>query len=416
MKKIWIMNHYATEMYENEGGRHYWFAKQLIKYGYRPVIFCANTFHTKNQQIAIEQKKYTIKQKNGIPFIFIKTSSYKGNGISRIKNMFLFAFNLLKVAKKMGKIEKPDIIIASSVHPLTCVSGILLAKKLKIPCIVEIRDLWPEAIFFFNKLKENSILGKLLLSGERWIYRKADAIIFTKEGDVDHIKEMKWDVSKKNPISLSKCYYINNGVDLEDFYKSIETNQLVDIKNDEFKVIYAGAIRPVNDVTKLVEAAKILKQKGYSNIRIYIYGRGSEEEKIKEKIAIENIDNVIMKGFVQKKYIPYILSCSSVNILNYSQTQYNWKRGNSSNKMFEYMASGKPIISTVHMGYDLIERYQVGFSLKENTPNDLAEAIIKVYEMKPEEYNQYCNNALKAAKDFDYSVLTQKLIAILEKF
>lgn len=100
MKKIWIMNHYATEMYENEGGRHYWFAKQLIKYGYRPVIFCANTFHTKNQQIAIEQKKYTIKQKNGIPFIFIKTSSYKGNGISRIKNMFLFAFNLLKVAKK----------------------------------------------------------------------------------------------------------------------------------------------------------------------------------------------------------------------------------------------------------------------------------------------------------------------------
>lgn len=49
-KKIWIMNHYATNSYFNEGGRHYWFAENLIKQGYETTIFCASTnnFSDKN--------------------------------------------------------------------------------------------------------------------------------------------------------------------------------------------------------------------------------------------------------------------------------------------------------------------------------------------------------------------------------
>ena len=33
------MNHYATNSYFNKGGRHYWFAENLIKSGYQPTIF-----------------------------------------------------------------------------------------------------------------------------------------------------------------------------------------------------------------------------------------------------------------------------------------------------------------------------------------------------------------------------------------
>ena len=31
MMKIWLMNHYATSMYRDKAGRHYWFAKKLEK-------------------------------------------------------------------------------------------------------------------------------------------------------------------------------------------------------------------------------------------------------------------------------------------------------------------------------------------------------------------------------------------------
>ena len=98
---------------------------------------------------------------------------------------------------------------------------------------------------------------------------------------------------------------------------------------------------------------------------------------LKKRVVEEHIDNVKLKGFVNRQYMPYILSRSNVNMLNYAQNQYNWSRGNSSNKLFEYMASGKPVISTVHMGYSIIKKYNCGVELDEDTPEALAEQIMK---------------------------------------
>lgn len=220
-KNIWLWNHYATDMYKNRGGRHYWFAENLVNRGYEVAIFCANTYHNKTEYIDTKDKKYLIDIIDNISFVFVKTTISIGNGINRIKNMSFFYFNLFSVAKEYAKLKrKPDIILASSVHPLTMVAGLQVAKKLGVPCICEVRDLWPEAIFSFNKVKEKSFLGHILTLGEHWIYKNADALIFTKEGDTDHIKEKKWDTKQGGNIDLEKCYYINNGVDLEAFQKT----------------------------------------------------------------------------------------------------------------------------------------------------------------------------------------------------
>ena len=349
-KNIWLWNHYATDMYKDEGGRHYWFAENLIKKGYETTIFCANTYHNKEEYIDTKNKKYTTDILNNIPFVFVKTVPALGNGIDRVKNMVLFYKNIFSVAKEYSKqTKKPDVIVASSVHPLTMLAGIQIAKKFKVPCICEVRDLWPEAIFAFNKSRENSILGKILVAGEHWIYKNADALIFTKEGDTDYIKEKKWDIEQGGDIDLNKCHYINNGIDFEQFINGSKNNIIEDedLESDKFNVIYTGAIRPVNNVGNLLDTAKLLKE--YKDIQFLIYVDGNQKEQLEERIKNENITNVKMKGFINKQYIPYILSKSSVNILNYSASQYNWSRGNSSNKLFEYMASGRPVISTVKM-------------------------------------------------------------------
>ena len=68
----------------------------------------------------------------------------------------------------------------------------------------------------------------------------------------------------------------------------------------------------------------------------------------------ETISNVIFKEkWVNPKYIPYILSKSNLNILNYIPN-YIWKYGAIQNKLFQYLASGKPILSNLKMGYCLI--------------------------------------------------------------
>lgn len=44
-RTIWILNHHATGMAFQHGGRHYYFAKYLIKKGYNIRIFCASVLH-----------------------------------------------------------------------------------------------------------------------------------------------------------------------------------------------------------------------------------------------------------------------------------------------------------------------------------------------------------------------------------
>ncbi len=295
------------------------------------------------------------------------------------------------------------------------VAGIKIAKDLGVPCISEIRDFWPEVFFMGGKLKEDSIIGRMLIKGEHWIYNKSDALIFLKEGDYTYITDKKWDTSQGGNIDLGKCYYINNGVNIEGFNQQRDNEKLEDndLNNGKFNVVYTGAIRPINNVGNILDAAKLLKDK--KEIQFLIFGDGNQLEILKKRVTDENIKNVKMKGYVDKKYMPYVLSKSSVNILNYSQSKYNWSRGNSSNKLFEYMASGKPIISTVKMGYSIIDKYKCGIELDEQTPEALAAAILRIKEMPHEQYNKLCENAKDGAKDFDYGSLSERLLTVIKQ-
>lgn len=413
MKNIWMFHHYATPPNMSGLTRPYDFSKELLKQGYKSTVFSSAYLHYTNENLIKENALYKYDDKQGVPFVFIKTFPYKGNGMSRVKNMVSFFINLFKVTKQYAKTNgKPDVIIASSPHPLTMLAGILIAKRYKIPCICEVRDFWPEVFFLGGKLKRESIAAKVLLSGEHWIYKKANALIFLKEGDVNYIKEQGWD----RDIDLKKCHYINNGVNYSSYVRSITENVLEDKElNDEnyFNVVYIGAIRKVNNVGNILDVAKKLKEQ--KDIRFLIYGDGNELEELKNRVLKENINNVYLKGRVEKKYIPYILSKSSLNLLNYSNKLYNWSRGNSSNKLFEYMASGKPIISTVKMGYCILEKYKCGYSLENNTPEEFAKKIIEVKNLNSDTYEMMGSNAKIAAQDFDFRILTNKLISIIEK-
>lgn len=417
--KVWLMNHYASSMYRDKAGRHYWFAKQLSEQGYDVTVFCSTVLVNGQTYIETGKSKMVVKDADGIPFVFVKTVPAEGNGIERIKNMGLFYKNLFPASKAYAaKYGRPDVIIASSVHPLTMVAGIKIAKKMKVPCICEIRDLWPEAIFSFGKAAETSLIGRVLVKGEHWIYKKADALIFTKEGDTDYLKERRWTTAQGGDIDLEKCHYINNGVDIEAFEKNAESEKLDDpdvINETKFNVTYAGTIRPVNNVGNLLDAAALLKAKGgYEDVQFLIFGDGGQLEELKRRVETEHLDNVKLKGFIDRKYIPFILSRSSVNMLNYSQSQYNWTRGNSSNKLFEYMASGKPIISTVHMGYSIIDKYNCGVELDEDTPNALVEQIMRFHDMSKDERIKIGLNAKEGARNFDFKILTEKLIDVIE--
>ena len=139
-----------------------------------------------------------------------------------------------------------------------------------------------------------------------------------------------------------------------------------------------------------------------------IYGQGNEKEDLEQYCLEHNLSNVLFKGKVDKKFIPYVCSKANINFISVKQTGVS-KYGVSWNKLFDYMAAGKPILSNVEVNYDLLKRYDCGISLSEQTPQAISEGILSIYNMTPEEYNATCENAKNAAKDFDYRILTDRL-------
>lgn len=65
--------------------RHYKLASELSKRGYDVRIFAASTIHRTNINYIDDNRKFLEKEIEGVPFIFVRTCNYKGNGIERIK-------------------------------------------------------------------------------------------------------------------------------------------------------------------------------------------------------------------------------------------------------------------------------------------------------------------------------------------
>lgn len=411
-KNIWIWNHYATNMIEDKAGRHYWLAENLILNEYKPTIFCASTLHNTDDNIDTEGNIFIQKESENIPFVIVKTPQYSGNGKKRIINMISFYKNLFPTAKEYAnKYGKPDVILASSVHPLTLVAGIKIAKKFGVPCICEVRDLWPESIVAYGNLKRNNVIAKILYLGEKWIYKNANSVIMTWEGGKQYIIDQGWD----NQIDMNRIKHISNGVVIDSFDKNSQDHVIIDsdLDDNNFKnLVYAGSIRKVNNLGLLLDAAKIIQDYDH-NIRFLIYGSGDEKEMLEQRCIDESISNVIFKGRVEKKMVPSILKRSYANILHNSSTSLD-KYGQSQNKFFEYLSAGRAVIQTYTTGYSILEKYNCGISATDQNPENVAEIILQTCK-NDEQARQMGENARKAAHEFDFENLTYKLIEVIEE-
>ncbi len=403
---IWFFNHYAVPTSLYPLARPYHFANHLKKKGHKVTIFAASSVHLSDQNLIMDKSIMKAKRVDGIRYVFLKARNYEGNGFKRILNFFDYTIRLFT---QTGKFCKPDVILATSVHPLTCVAGILLAKKYHCRCVVEIADLWPLTLVEYGAIKEKQVITRMLYALEHWIYKKADAVIFTMCGGKDYIQDMHW----ADDVNLQKIYYINNGVDLELYQKQERSEHYADEdldRKDTFKVMYTGSMGIANSIKDLLDAAFLLK--GYPDIQFLLFGGGYQEEELKKYCREREITNVHFKGKVNKKYIPGILARGNLNVLTGPSDRVS-EYGISMNKMFDYMASGHPTVSNIQTKNDIFMDNGCGVTVGAGSVDEMAKVILDFYQMDSKEYEAYCTNAKKTVKEYDFQYLTNRLEKIL---
>ena len=410
MQKIWVINHNAQP--PSLGGlcRHYYFKKYADKNKFDIKIITSSVIHnTKVDMLSDTNDLWGRKEVDGEEFVFLKTNKYTSNSIRRKLNFLSFAFKIRKLPRLLN--EKPDLIYTSSPDIFAAFYALKLAKKLHVPCTVEIRDLWPESIIEYSDFSPKHPFIQIMYKMEKWIYKNASSIVFTTEGE----KQYLIDKGLTKDVDLQKCYYINNGVDISSIEQKKADNPYVDkTLNDPevFKCVYVGSIRRANNVGMIAEAANLLKEN--DRIHFLFFGDGTERAEIEEYCRKNALANCHFYGKVDAKYIPYICSAADVNVLNYQQAK-TLKYGGSQNKLFDYMSSGTPIISTVKMNYNLIERAGCGITLDEHTPMAFANAIEQLSEIPSDQLAVMGASGLEMVKEYDYSVLTERFLYVVEK-
>jgi len=402
-KKIWLVNQYAMPPKYEHRFQTLKRAQYLTELGHKVTIIAGSFLHNTNKNLITGRDSYIETYHDGIRFIHIKTNSYNSNGLKRILSLFIFPIRFLRLYKKFGK---PDVICQLATVPFGN-PIYFIAKRLKVKFIVDVVDLWPESFLTMGLISKKNPFLKLAYLSEKWLYERADKLVFSMEGGKDYITDKGWDIDSGGPINLENVYYINNGVDLEEFdrFKCEYVFDDPDLQNDKnFNVIYMGSIRLANNIKKLVEAAEVLRD--FHQIKFLIYGDGEDRQSLEHYCKEKELDNVIFKQrWVESKYVPFILSHSSLNILNYLPNPI-FRFGGSQSKSFQYMASAKPILCNLTMGYCPITKNSIGIAREFKNAHEYSEAILHFVNLSQVDYAKICKKSRMLAENYDYKHLT----------
>jgi len=315
-------------------------------------------------------QKYFEVEVEGISVVSIAAAynnPHIGTGMSgwqRMIKFYQFASLATHVCKKL---DKPDIVFGTHT-PLTIgLAGIKLSRHFNVPFVFEVRDLWPEALVNVGALKNPLGIWWLRRMAKK-IYSAANHIVALSPGMKEGI------VRAGVPEKLVTV--IPNGSDLDLFRPDLDgttwRNRLG--LDNRFAAIYFGAMGHANGLEYVIEAARILAERGKDHIAIVLHGDGGKRPEL-EKIAHDyKLTNVIFSNLVpDKAEVARLVAGCDVSMTIYrASREHTW----SPNKMFDALAAGKPVLINVSgwLG-DMVEDNNCGRCLDPHRPEMLADAL-----------------------------------------
>lgn len=400
-KNIWLINYYSYPPGTSSWRRHFDLGKLLVKDGYSLNIIGGSFVHDRKKHILNKSEKYRIEKYEGVKYHILNGISYSGS-FKRILSMIEFMIKVFFYEKKIK--EKPEVIYCSCPHPFNGLISWYLSKKYKAKFILEIRDLWPETWVEMGAITRKSIIYKIFAWIEKFLYKKADKIITLMPGAFLYIEKLG--------ISKDKIEWISNGVDLEKFDEDSEKEPIYKFDKDKINFLYTGSIGIANALDEIFEVAKLLKDD--EEIVFNFIGEGPLKEKYIKFCEENKLDNVKFYPVVSKDNIPSFLKQADV-LMTFAKKSDLYKYGISPNKLFEYLASSKPIIFSGNIYNDIVKIADAGISVEAENKKELLNSILYVKNLSKEENIKLgVNGRIYLEKNFTNYLLKKKLIQVIE--
>ncbi|MFN3478189.1 MAG: glycosyltransferase, partial [bacterium] len=215
----------------------------------------------------------------------------------------------------------------------------------------------------------------------------------------------------KYGIDKHKISVIPNGISLERLNKN---SNLEKLEKEEIMVCYAGSLGKVNDANSLAKLASILVKK-IKNVKVWVMGKGYDYDEV-IKSLLDAKDSVIFLGAIPKDEVYNKLFLCDVFILRVAEVSSFSSYGISFNKLFDYLAVGKPIVFWAGIPYNVVERIGAGVTVKEDDPYKVVEAVEKIISLSEEERNQMGQRGRKyVLENHNVEKLAEKLEDVIKE-
>ncbi len=364
--------------------RNFDFAKRLVQNG-NVVTIIANNFSHRDKSPIIECSKnyYVIDNIDGVEVVWLNTIWYRKNDIKRALNAI--SYMILAIYFSIFKIRKIDFCIGDSVPPTAGLSAYIVSTFKVSKFIYQVRDVWPIALVYDGAIKRNSITYLLLRCLEKFLYKKSHKIYSTVPFLSSHVME--------SGASSDKISYVPNGVDLNVIAHTLAKPNI----NGPFTITYAGGFGNAHDVESIILTARILKSAEFK-FRFNFYGEGP---KLNSCIALSDslkLDNIYFFKSVNKSRLSEIMSESDILIAAVTDSEA-YKFGVNLNKIYDYLAAGRPIILACKSSHRPVEDSKSGYVVDPERPEQIAERILHICRLNPDQRLCLGNNARKYAED-----------------
>ena len=367
--QVWLINHHAVPPTEAGGTRHYALARELIRRGHDVSIIASSFNHATGMQMSCANGKLsTAAQFDEVPFRLLRVPAYRGK-MARLCNMSIFA---LEVWCGLGtrKIRRPpDVVIGSSLTLLAALAASRLARRFRVPFVLEIRDLWPQTLVDMGMHAYHpAVLGFGVI--ERYLYRNADKIITLLPNASELI------VSRGG--RAEDITWIPNGVDFNLMPLSAP------LPHDAFTVMYVGSHGLSDALDPLLDAAAILSKRAPGRFRFRLIGDGPSKQELRRKAQMEGIPNVTFEDPVPREQVVSKLHDADAFIISMKRTEL-YRYGISPNKLHEYMAAARPTIVAGYAQNNPIAEAAAGIIVRPEDPGAIAGAVETLAAMSNEE-------------------------------
>ncbi|MEA3227410.1 MAG: glycosyltransferase family 4 protein [Planctomycetota bacterium] len=388
------------------GTRSYEFARHLVNKGHRVTMI---TSGLANREFAVSNgKQYAEFEADGISVIAIPAAyndPQLGTGMSGCRRMLKF-YQFARLAARVGReLPKPDVVFATHTPLTVGLAGLDLGRYFDVPFVFEVRDLWPEALVNVGALN-NPLAVWWLRRMAKKIYAGARHIVALSPGMKEGIV--------RTGVPDGKVTVIPNAGDLDLFRPDVDGSAQRKRLGlgDRFAAIYFGAMGLANGLDYVIEAARILAERGKDNIVLVLHGGGGKRAELENMSHEYKLKNVVFSDLVPDKseVARIVAGCDVCMTIYRAAKEHTW----SPNKMFDALAAGKPVLINVPgwLG-ETIENNNCGRSVDPRDPLALADALEEL-AANPELCREMGDNARTLAqREFARDKLADRLESVL---